>query len=132
MSPGRLAAVRGRLSTAALAHAPYPAPPSRLLPKSGGLVAGDHHMRGPHAICENEVLVNEAAAFLCPTCEEPIEPGEDYVTAWEYVGDPGFTLHAYRGLRPSTRVETRFHVGHFRGRLGDFVYELVQPPPPRE
>jgi len=27
-------------------------------------------------------------------------------------------------------VETRFHVGHFRGRLGDFFYELVQPPAP--
>ena len=60
--------------------------------------------------------------YVCPGCSEPVEPGEEYVVAREYEPEPGFSLHMQGG---ATGTERRFHVGHFRGRLGDHFYELV-------
>jgi hypothetical protein len=52
-------------------------------------------------------VVNEAATYVCPACGQPVNPGE--------------------GEGSPERDERRFHVGHFRGRLGDRFYELVTP-----
>ena len=59
----------------------------------------------------------------CPGCGQPIEPTDDYVVAREYSRTPDFTLH----MKAHHDVGTtrRFHVEHFRGRLGDHVYELI-------
>jgi hypothetical protein len=61
---------------------------------------------------------------ICPGCGEPIEPGEDHVVALEHRLEPEVALHEQRS-RLSGGVERRFHVGHFRGQLGDRFYELV-------
>jgi hypothetical protein len=68
--------------------------------------------------------VNEAAAFVCPGCGQPVKPGEDYVVAREHPDQAEVSLHL-NGEQSSWSVERRFHVGHFRGRLGDCFYELV-------
>jgi hypothetical protein len=70
-------------------------------------------------------VVNEAATYVCPACGQPVNPGEDYVVAREHVGGQ-FALHL-NGEGSPERDERRFHVGHFRGRLGDRFYELVTP-----
>lgn len=64
------------------------------------------------------------AVYECPACGKPVEPGEVYVVAREYELEPGFSLHQMRDDVPVT-AERRFHVEHFRGRLGDHVYALV-------
>ena len=62
--------------------------------------------------------------FTCPGCGSAVEPGEDHVVAREYEARGDFDLHmnvddlAVRAVR-------RFHVEHFRRRIGDYVYELV-------
>jgi hypothetical protein len=75
-------------------------------------------------ICENEVAVNDAAAFVCPGCGQPVKPGEDFVAAREHFVEGEVSLHL-NGEPSSASAERRFHVGHFRGRLGDRFYELV-------
>jgi len=70
---------------------------------------------------------DEAAAFVCPGCGQSVKPGEDYVVAREHPGEPEVALHL-DGEGTAERVERRFHVGHFRGRLGDCFYELVESP----
>ena len=59
----------------------------------------------------------------CPGCGRTIEPGDDYVATREYWLAPDFTLH----MKGHDDVGTarRFHVEHFRPRLGDHVYELI-------
>jgi hypothetical protein len=68
---------------------------------------------------EASLIVHE-----CRGCGEAIEPGEDYVVAREYVLAPDFSLHM-KGDEGTAGETRRFHVHHFRGRLGDHVYELV-------
>jgi len=68
---------------------------------------------------ERSIIVYE-----CPGCGRPVEPGEDYVVAREYELEPGFSLHM-KGDDLAAGAERRFHVEHFRGRLGDHFYELV-------
>ncbi len=52
-----------------------------------------------------------------------MEPSEDYVVALDY-DEIGFTAH---GLSEEDRSEAlRFHVGHFRRRIGDRQYALVR------
>ncbi len=70
--------------------------------------------------------MREASVFVyeCPGCGKAIESGEDYVVAREYQLEPGFDLHM-EGLEETVRAIRRFHVEHFRGRMGDYVYELV-------
>jgi hypothetical protein len=63
-------------------------------------------------------------AYECPGCGKPIERGEDYVVAREYELEPGFSLHM-KSDDLAVGAERRFHVEHFRGRLGDRFYELV-------
>jgi hypothetical protein len=46
------------------------------------------------------------------------------VVAREYELEPGFSLHI-KADDLAVGAERRFHVGHFRGRLGDNFYELV-------
>ena len=70
--------------------------------------------------------MNEAAAFVCPSCGQLVKPGEDYVAAREHFVEGEVALHL-NGEPSSASAERRFHVGHFRGRLGDFFYELVEP-----
>jgi hypothetical protein len=67
-------------------------------------------------------------AYECPGCGSMIEPGQDYVVAREYELAPDFSLHM-KGHEETVRAIRRFHVEHFRGRLGDFVYELVHEAP---
>ncbi|HJS50011.1 MAG TPA: hypothetical protein VJ745_06780 [Gaiellaceae bacterium] len=63
--------------------------------------------------------------YQCPGCGKPIAPGEDYVAAREYaLAPPDFSLHI-RGHHPVASVRRRFHVEHFRGRIGGHFYELV-------
>jgi hypothetical protein len=66
-----------------------------------------------------------AVDHICPGCGKPVRSGEDYVVAREYVVEPGFTLHALRDQDP-VRAERRFHVEHFRGQIGDRLYELAE------
>jgi hypothetical protein len=68
----------------------------------------------------------EASAIVheCPRCGKVIEPGEDYVVAREYPLAPDFSLHM-KGHEETVRAIRRFHVEHFRGRTGEYVYELV-------
>ena len=69
-------------------------------------------------------MTGEPVAHVCPGCGRPVEPGEDYVVALEYEDEAGFSLHELRGAAP-VGAERRFHVEHFRGRLGDRSYVLV-------
>jgi hypothetical protein len=62
--------------------------------------------------------------YECPGCGKAIAPGEDYVVAREYAVAPDFSLHM-RANDAAVRETRRFHVKHFRGRLGDHFYELV-------
>ena len=62
--------------------------------------------------------------YECPGCGLTIEPGEDYVIAREYQLAPEFSLHM-AAHEETVRATRRFHVEHFRGRMGDYVYELV-------
>jgi hypothetical protein len=68
--------------------------------------------------------MREGAVHECPGCGMPIAPGEDYVVAREYDVGPDFSLHT-GGRVGRGAVERRFHVEHFRGRLGDHFYELI-------
>jgi hypothetical protein len=68
--------------------------------------------------------VRDETADVCPACGQPILPEDDYVTAREHASKAEFALHSH-AERSSERLERRFHVGHFRGRLGDHFYELV-------
>jgi hypothetical protein len=62
--------------------------------------------------------------YECPGCGRAVESGEDYVVAREYALAPDFSLHM-KGDEDAARATRRFHVEHFRGRLGDHFYELV-------
>lgn len=62
--------------------------------------------------------------YDCPGCGKTIDPGEDYVVAREYQLAPDFSLHM-TGHEEAARAIRRFHVEHFRGRMGEYVYELV-------
>jgi hypothetical protein len=62
--------------------------------------------------------------YECPGCGRPVVPGEDYVVAQEYELEADVTLHGTRG-DVALGVRRRFHVEHFRGRLGGHYYELV-------
>jgi len=75
------------------------------------------------------VMTKEPVGHVCPACGRPVEPGEDYVIALEYEDEPGFRLHEMSDHVP-VRVERRFHVEHFRGRLGDRLFALVDEPSP--
>lgn len=72
------------------------------------------------------VTMPEASVIVyeCPGCGKVVAPGEDYVVAREYPRAPDFSLHTH-GHDRAARAIRRFHVEHFRGRLGEYVYELV-------
>ena len=75
----------------------------------------------------NHVVTMHKASVIvheCPGCGKTVEPGEDYVVAREYQRADDFTLHM-KGHEDTIRAIRRFHVEHFRGRMGGFVYELV-------
>ncbi len=65
--------------------------------------------------------------YICPGCGQPVGAGEDYVTAQEYKLGSGFALHLNRADLVAS-VQRRFHVGHFRGRMGEYFYELSADP----
>jgi hypothetical protein len=62
--------------------------------------------------------------YVCPGCGRPVEPGEDFVVAREYKLEEDVGLRLRREDR-FERARRRFHVGHFRGRMGELFYELV-------
>jgi hypothetical protein len=72
------------------------------------------------------VTMPEASVIVyeCPGCGKSIEPGEDYVVAREYYLAPDFSLHM-KGHEETVTAIRRFHVEHFRGRMGECVYELI-------
>ena len=61
--------------------------------------------------------------FTCPGCGKSVAAGKDYLVALEYEAEPGFTLHEMSNA-VSVTAERRFHVEHFRGRLGGRFYVL--------
>jgi hypothetical protein len=67
-------------------------------------------------------VADEGAVHACPGCGRPVAPGEDYVVAREHRYEAEVALHSNG---ESEHVERRFHVGHFRGRLGEYFYELI-------
>ena len=67
--------------------------------------------------------------YECPGCGKTIEPGVDYVVTREYQRVADFSLHM-KGHALESRAACRFHVAHFRSRLGDQVYELVRQESP--
>ena len=68
------------------------------------------------------------AVYECPGCECPVESGEVYVVALEYEVEPGFSLH--RVTDDSAAVaDRRFHVEHFRRRIGGRHFALVRAEP---
>jgi hypothetical protein len=76
------------------------------------------------------VVTMSITLYQCPGCGRPVEPGEDYVTAREYELEPDFDLHMPE-RDVAARAERRFHVEHFRGRIGEYVYELVHEETPQ-
>jgi hypothetical protein len=60
--------------------------------------------------------------YICPGCLRPLQPGDEYVVAREYEDAPSFgQLHKW--------VEggvCRFHAQHFRRRIGDAAYRLIE------
>ena len=66
------------------------------------------------------------ATYECPGCGGPVMPGEDHVVAVEYVAEPGFTLHQMPTDGGST-ADRRFHVEHFRHRIGNRLFVLRRP-----
>ena len=73
------------------------------------------------------VTMPEASSIVheCPGCGRVVEPAEDYVLAREYPLAPDFDLHMHRH-DGAPRPERRFHVEHFRWRIGDARYALVR------
>ena len=70
-------------------------------------------------------MPDESTVFYeCPRCRRPVEDDEDYVVALEYKLETGFALHMKRDDL-AVSVPRRFHVGHFRGRIGQHFYELI-------
>jgi hypothetical protein len=65
-----------------------------------------------------------AISDVCSGCGLVVELHEDFVVAREFKAEPGFALHVKRHP-PRDGVERRFHVGHFRGRIGERFYELT-------
>lgn len=61
---------------------------------------------------------------LCPLCKRPVGNDEPYVLTDEHDLHPDFTLHG-ANVQSSVIVQRRFHVEHFRSRIGDHVYTLV-------
>ena len=75
------------------------------------------------------VMPNElTVVYECPGCERPVEPGEVYVVALEYEVEPGFSLHKMTDHSAAV-ADRRFHVEHFRRRIGDRHFALVRAEP---
>ena len=87
----------------------------------------DFPLAGCTLVGKRVVTMPEASAIVheCPGCGRVVEPAEDYVIAREYPLAPDFDLHMH-GHDRAPRAERRFHVEHFRWRIGDAMYELVR------
>jgi hypothetical protein len=62
-------------------------------------------------------------AFVCPSCGLPVGKDEPHVSALEHTVRSDVTLHMHDRTAATRR---RFHVEHFRRRIGDRHYELVR------
>ena len=62
--------------------------------------------------------------FVCPGCGIPVEDDEPHVLAREHTAESDVTLHTHDH---SASTRRRFHVAHFRRRIGDRVYKLLEP-----
>jgi hypothetical protein len=60
--------------------------------------------------------------YVCPGCGLPVGDDETRVDAREHCAESDVTLHMHDH---SVGTRRRFHVEHFRRRIGDCVYELV-------
>ena len=65
----------------------------------------------------------QEVVYRCPGCGRRVADDEAFVRAREHPLEAGFELHV---RRDSNGLVQRFHVEHFRGRIGDRVYELVR------
>lgn len=59
---------------------------------------------------------------ICPGCGLPVGYEEPYVDSRELTAESDVTLHIHDHSAGTLR---RFHVEHFRRRIGEYVYELV-------
>jgi hypothetical protein len=75
---------------------------------------------------QTQCVFEQPTTYVCPACGQPVDPGADYVTAREYTLRDEFALHLNSQDRAEAH-ERRFHVGHFRGRIGELFYELADP-----
>jgi hypothetical protein len=69
-------------------------------------------------------MARRPTGYECPGCGLAVQSGQDFVVAREYETEGDFSLHMNVHDLP-IRAERRFHVEHFRRRIGDHVYELV-------
>jgi len=60
--------------------------------------------------------------FVCPGCGLPVGDDEPHVFAREHSAERDVTLHMHDH---DAGIRRRFHVEHFRRRIGDCSYELV-------
>ena len=81
--------------------------------------SGTRMRAGKRVVTMSEGII----VWTCPGCGQPIDTGADYVVAREHPLPSDFTLHMNGHEDEGTT--RRFHVEHFRGRLGDHVYELI-------
>ena len=68
-------------------------------------------------------MLRPVQVSLCPLCERPVAEDEPYVLAEEHELEPEVTLHG--GNDQAAVAQRRFHVEHFRSRIGERVYKLV-------
>ena len=68
-------------------------------------------------------MLRPAQVSLCPLCERPVAEDGPYVLAEEHELEAEVTLHG--GNDQAAVARRRFHVEHFRNRIGERVYKLV-------
>ena len=68
---------------------------------------------------------NAGVGYVCPGCGLPVGHDQPHVDVREYTGESEVTLHMHDH---SAGTRRRFHVEHFRRRIGDCMYELVGSP----
>ena len=60
--------------------------------------------------------------YICPGCLQALQPGDEYVFAREYEDAP-VSGQLHRWVEGGV---CRFHAQHFRRRIGDAAYRLIE------
>lgn len=114
---------------------PWPSEAPPAMAASGSGAPAGSPPRRPVALCAEpngyyvRVMSDELiAVYECPGCKRPVESGEVYVVALEYEVEPGFSLHQMTADSAAV-AHRRFHVRHFRRRIGDRHFALVRAEP---